>query len=68
MKGLSSIAAALSKGLSWLLLLPIHFYRMVISVNGVEFTAAVSENDLQGVPAAGLRLKAKGMLMGEFSH
>jgi len=31
MKGLSSIAAALSKGLSWLLLLPIHFYRMVIS-------------------------------------
>ena len=44
------------------------FYRMVISVNGVEFTAAVSENDLQGVPAAGLRLKAKGMLMGEFSH
>ena len=44
------------------------FYRMVISVNGVEFTAAVSENDLQGVPAAGLRLKAKGMLMGELSH
>ena len=44
------------------------FYRMVVSVNGVEFTAAVSENDLQGVPAAGLRLKAKGMLMGEFSH
>ena len=44
------------------------FYRMVISVNGVEFTAAVSENDLQGVPTAGLRLKAKGMLMGEFSH
>ena len=44
------------------------FYRMVIAVNGVEFTAAVSENDLQGVPAAGLRLKAKGMLMGELAH
>ena len=44
------------------------FYRMVVSVNGVEFTAAVHENDLQGVPAAGMRLRAKGMLMGELAH
>ena len=44
------------------------FYRMVISVNGVEFTAAVNEKDLQGIPSAGLRLKAKGMLMGELAH
>ena len=44
------------------------FYRMVLSVNGVEFTAAIHENDLQGIPASGLRLKARGMLMGEFAH
>ncbi|MBR3437151.1 MAG: DUF3881 family protein [Lachnospiraceae bacterium] len=44
------------------------YYRMIISVNGVEFTAAIHENDLQGVPSAGMRLRAKGMLMGELAH
>ena len=44
------------------------YYRMVLSVNGVEFTAAIHENDLQGIPASGLRLKARGMLMGELAH
>ncbi|MBQ7601556.1 MAG: DUF3881 family protein [Lachnospiraceae bacterium] len=44
------------------------YYRMVLSVNGVEFTAAIHENDLQGIPSAGMRLRAKGMLMGELAH
>ncbi len=44
------------------------FYRMILSVNGVEFTAAINENDLQGVPASGLRLKGRGMLTGELAH
>ena len=41
---------------------------MVLSVNSVEFTAAIHENDLQGIPSAGMRLRAKGMLMGELAH
>lgn len=45
-----------------------HFYRMVIDCNGVEFTIAVNQKDLEGEPTAGYRLKGRGMLMGELKE
>ncbi len=43
------------------------FYRMNVNVNDVQFTAAVNEADLTGVPLEGYRIRAHGYLLGDVS-
>lgn len=44
------------------------FYRMAVESNGMELAVAINAQDLDGVPAAGARLKCHAWLLGEMKH
>ena len=45
-----------------------HFYRISMETNGMPFLAVIHEDDLQGVPEPGYRLKCHGWLSGELAE